>query len=284
MRIHNNHANFGTPETKIPNMQDTVSEQKAASVAPTTNQQKILIARSDEGISQEEKLAELNRAISSPDFPATLRNRRFLSFAVERTLEAPAGTQVRVRAYDVATQIFGRADDFSTILDPIVRIEAGKLRRDLETYYLKSGRLNPLRIELPRGGYEPIFLRQPAAEGTDPQAPAALGDLAADARAELDRIVKSADFPATDRNRNFLIYVVENELAGRFEEIKPVLLGKRVFQRDESFNPNKDPIVRIEAGKLRRDLETYYLKAGRRNPLRISIPKGGYRPAFAYAA
>jgi hypothetical protein len=191
---------------------------------------------------------------------------------------------VRVRAYDVATQIFGRADDFSTILDPIVRIEAGKLRRDLETYYLKSGRLNPLRIELPRGGYEPIFLRQPAAEETDLQAPAALGDLAADARAELDRIVKSADFPATDRNRKFLTYVVENELAGRLEEITPILLGKRVFQRDENFDPNEDPIVRIEAGKLRRDLETYYLKAGRRNPLRISIPKGAYRPAFAYIA
>jgi hypothetical protein len=189
-----------------------------------------------------------------------------------------------VRAYDVATQIFGRADDFSTILDPIVRIEAGKLRRDLETYYLKSGRLNPLRIELPRGGYEPIFLRQPAAEETDLQAPAALGDLAADARAELDRIVKSADFPATDRNRKFLTYVVENELAGRLEEITPILLGKRVFQRDENFDPNEDPIVRIEAGKLRRDLETYYLKAGRRNPLRISIPKGAYRPAFAYCA
>jgi hypothetical protein len=108
--------------------------------------------------------------------------------------------------------------------------------------------------------------------------------LAADARAELDRIVKSADFPATDRNRKFLTYVVENELAGRLEEITPILLGKRVFQRDENFDPNEDPIVRIEAGKLRRDLETYYLKAGRRNPLRISIPKGAYRPAFAYIA
>jgi hypothetical protein len=203
------------PETKIPNMQDTVSEQKAASVAVQPSQQKTMISRSDDGISQEEMAAELNRVITSPDFPATLRNRRFLSFAVERTLEAPAGAHVRVRAYDVATKIFGRPDDFSTILDPIVRIEAGKLRRDLETYYLKSGRLNPLRIELPRGGYDPIFLRQLPAGDADPQAPAALGDLAADARAELDRIVKSADFPATDRNRKFLTYVVENELAGR---------------------------------------------------------------------
>jgi adenylate cyclase len=279
----NDYAIFRTLKNEILIMQVTLSEQGSAPVADPTTQQSTVICHSYEGISLEEKLAELNRVISSPDFPATLRNRRFLSFAVKRTLEAPVGVQVRVRAYDVATQIFGRSDDFSTILDPIVRIEAGKLRRDLETYYLKSGRSNPLRIELPRGGYGPIFLRQEAAEETGPQAPAALGDLAADARAELDRVVKSADFPATDRNRKFLSYVVENELAGRFEEITPVLLGQRVFQRDESFNPNKDPIVRIEAGKLRRDLETYYLKAGRRNPLRISIPKGGYRPAFASA-
>ena len=72
-------------------MQDTLSEQGPASVAAKTSQQKALIPRSDEGISQEEMLAELNRVILSPDFPATLRNRRFLSFAVERTLEAPAG-------------------------------------------------------------------------------------------------------------------------------------------------------------------------------------------------
>ena len=265
-------------------MQDTLSEQRPASVAAKTRQQKAPIPRSDEGISQEEMLAELNRVISSPDFPATLRNRRFLSFAVERTLEAPTGAQLRVRAHDVATQIFGRSDDFSTIIDPIVRIEAGKLRRDLETYYLKSGRLNPLRIQLPRGGYDPVFRRQQAAEEGGPQAPTTLGSLAADARAELDRIVQSTDFPATDRKRKFLIYVVENELAGRPEEITPILLGQRVLLRDENFNPNKDPIVRIEAGKLRRDLETYYLKSGRRNPLLISIPKGGYRPAFAYAA
>ena len=265
-------------------MQHTLSEQRPASVAAKTRQQKAPIPRSDEGISQEEMLAELNRVISSPDFPATLRNRRFLSFAVERTLEAPTGAQLRVRAHDVATQIFGRSDDFSTIIDPIVRIEAGKLRRDLETYYLKSGRLNPLRIQLPRGGYDPVFRRQQAAEEGGPQAPTTLGSLAADARAELDRIVQSTDFPATDRNRKFLTYVVENELAGRPEEITPILLGQRVLLRDENFNPNKDPIVRIEAGKLRRDLETYYLKSGRRNPLRISIPKGGYRPAFAYIA
>ena len=262
----------------------TITEQEAAPVAGQSSKRNALIPRSDEGIAKEEMLAELDRVIASPDFPATLRNRRFLSFAVERTLEAPAGSYPCVRAYDVATQIFGRPVDFSTILDPIVRIEAGKLRRDLETYYLKSGRQNPLRIELPRGAYDPIFRRQQAVREADAEVSKASGDLAADARAELDRLLKSKDFPATERNRKFLSYVVEKELAGLHGEIKAALLGVGVFGRAENFDPNKDPIVRIEAGKLRRDLETYYLKAGRRNPLRISLPKGGYRPSFTYVS
>ena len=260
----------------------SLTEPESAPAVGLNPKRNTLLPRSEEGISKEEKLAELERVIASADFPATLRNRRFLSFAVECTLDAPAGTNFCVRAYDVATQIFGRSEDFSTILDPIVRIEAGKLRRDLETYYLKSGRNNPLRIELPRGGYDPIFRRQQVTEDVGTEAPRASGDLAADARAELDRIVQSTDFPATPRNRKFLAYVVEKELAGLHEEICPALVGVRVFGRGEDFDPNKDPIVRIEAGKLRRDLETYYLKAGRRNPLRISVPKGGYRPSFSY--
>ena len=260
----------------------SLTDQEAAPIAGVASKRSSPISRSDEGISREEKLAELERVIASADFPATLRNRRFLSFAVQCNLDALTSALPCVRAYDVATRIFGRADDFSTILDPIVRIEAGKLRRDLETYYLKSGRTNPLRIELPRGGYDPVFRRQQAMQDGGTEAPKASGNLAVDAREELGRIVESADFPATLRNRKFLTYVVEKELAGLHQEICPALLGVQVFGRGEDFDPNKDPIVRIEAGKLRRDLETYYLKAGRRNPLRISIPKGGYRPSFSY--
>ena len=228
-----------------------------------------------------EARAELERVLASPDFPATPRNRRFLSFIVERTIGAE-GTNGLVTAYDVATRIFGRSADFNTMLDPIVRIEAGKLRRDLETYYLKSGRHSTLRIEVPRGGYSPAFLRQePACDVV--RAPAsASGDLPKDAEAELARVLASPDFPATQRNRKFLAYAVEKELAGCHDDLTATLIGTKIFKRGASFDPNMDPIVRIEAGKLRRDLETYYLKSGAANPLRISIPKGAYRPAFSY--
>lgn len=235
--------------------------------------------RPNDEVPPEEALAELHRVLGSTDFPATPRNRRFLSFVVERFRQS--GGQSRVRAYDVATGVFGRPESFDTILDPIVRIEAGKLRRDLETYYLKGGRRNAWRIEVPRGGYDPVFLRQEGTGVSGPFVPAPTGDLALDAAAELQRVVASADFPATPRNRKFLAYVVERELAGHPEESTATLVATLVFGRGADFDPNNDPIVRIEASKLRRDLETYYLKSGRVNPLRISLPKGGYRPVFS---
>jgi hypothetical protein len=235
-----------------------------------------------DGVSPEEARAELNRLMQSPDFPATLRNRRFLSHVVERALEANVSGTGRVSAYEVATQVFGRPDTFNTLLDPIVRIEAGKLRRDLETYYLKSGRESGVRISVPRGGYDPVFKREEISTESDPVTRPATGDLTADAKEEVARLLESKDFPATERNRRFLAYVVEKELSGQPEEITATLVATRVFGRAEGFNPSKDPIVRIEAAKLRRDLETYYLKAGRNNPLRISMPKGAYRPCFIY--
>lgn len=239
--------------------------------------------RSADNITPEEVRAELDRVLQSPDFPATPRNRRFLAFVVERTVNGQAGGNGSVTAHDVATQVFGRPADFNTMLDPIVRIEAGKLRRDLETYYLKSGCRNPLRIDIPRGGYGPAFRRQKPEDEAPAEAPVATGELATDVAAELQRVLESLDFPAAPRNRKFLAYVVEKELAGALQEINATLVATRVFGRGEGFDPNKDPIVRIEAGKLRRDLETYYLKSGRRNPLRIGLPKGDYRPSFTYA-
>jgi len=83
------------------------------------------------------------------------------------------GNLDKISGYHVATEVFGRDVDFNPTTDPIVRIEAAKLRRDLETYYLKSGSRAPVLIALPRGGYVPVFHRPPATEQgpvLDPQA------------------------------------------------------------------------------------------------------------------
>lgn len=109
---------------------------------------------------------------------------------------------------------------------------------------------------------------------------------AAAVRAELQRILKSPHFDASERNRRFLEHVVEEALAGRAERIKAYVIATTVFGRDESFDPQLDSIVRIEAGRLRRSLERYYLTAGQHpgasqgSRVRIDIPRGGYAPVF----
>lgn len=99
-------------------------------------------------------------------------------------------------------------------------------------------------------------------------------------REELSKISASAGFTATDRSRKLLDYLVGETLAGRGARIKAYCIGTVVFGRPESFDPQKDPIVRIEAARLRRDLEHYYLTDGSDDKVIIDIPKGGYVPRF----
>lgn len=103
-------------------------------------------------------------------------------------------------------------------------------------------------------------------------------------REELRKIVASAGFTATERSRKLLEFLVNETLAGRGGRIKAYCIGTGVFGRPESFDPQKDPIVRIEAARLRRELEHYYLTAGLSDSIIIDIPKGGYVPRFATRA
>jgi TolB-like protein len=99
-------------------------------------------------------------------------------------------------------------------------------------------------------------------------------------REELARILASPDFNAPDRNRRFLAHVVEETLRGRGSHIRAYTIAVMVFDRDDSFDPRTDPIVRIEASRLRRSLERFYLLAGKDHGVRIGIPRGGYVPVF----
>lgn len=108
---------------------------------------------------------EIKRILTSPDFEASQRSKDFLRFVVEETL---CGRSRTLKGYTIATQVFGRGKDFEPILDPIVRIEAGKLRRALERYYLMSGKHDPVRIEIPKGTNVPRFHEQAGIEADEP--------------------------------------------------------------------------------------------------------------------
>lgn len=103
-------------------------------------------------------------------------------------------------------------------------------------------------------------------------------------RAELDRLIASPEFNIPGRAKKFLRYIVEETLAGRAARIKAYTVGTEVFERDAGFDAQNDPVVRIEAGRLRRALERYYLVAGAADSVTISIPKGGYVPLFEFRA
>jgi TolB-like protein/Flp pilus assembly protein TadD len=99
-------------------------------------------------------------------------------------------------------------------------------------------------------------------------------------QAELAQILSSQSFQGAQRPSSFLKYVVEQALAGRGEQIKEYCIATAVFRRKESFDPRLDPVVRVEATKLRSRLAGYYRTEGQHDPLRIELPKRGYVPTF----
>ena len=99
-------------------------------------------------------------------------------------------------------------------------------------------------------------------------------------RDALERVLASPEFIRSRRINAFLHYVVEETLAGRSERLKAFTIAMDIYERDESFDPRTDTIVRVEAGRLRRRLKHYYATAGRNDPVRIELATGGYTPKF----
>lgn len=99
-------------------------------------------------------------------------------------------------------------------------------------------------------------------------------------RAQLERVLTSSEFKGKPMLRGFLRFVVERTLAGVAHEIKGYTVATQVFGRKEDFDPSRDPIVRIQAGRLRRTLERYYQTLGKDDPVRIEVPLGSYVPTI----
>ncbi len=78
----------------------------------------------------------------------------------------------------------------------------------------------------------------------------------------------------------FLRYVTEQSLAGMGGQLKETVIGVGVFGRENSYDPKTDPVVRVEARRLRAKLQEYYTGSGADDPVRIELPKGTYQPRF----
>jgi TolB-like protein/Flp pilus assembly protein TadD len=97
---------------------------------------------------------ELERVLKSAVFVRNDRLSAFLRFVVEQSLGGRGGD---LKESVIAVEVFGRKPDYNPKRDSIVRNEASRLRARLSQYYAEEGKADPLIIDLPRGGYVPLF-------------------------------------------------------------------------------------------------------------------------------
>ncbi|MGH9836533.1 MAG: hypothetical protein ACREBD_04335 [Blastocatellia bacterium] len=99
-------------------------------------------------------------------------------------------------------------------------------------------------------------------------------------RQALDRVLTSKHFAHAPMKQKFLRQICDFHLNGRGADLNEYLIGREVFDRDDSYNPATDPIVRVGAHGVREKLELYYQKEGANDEIRIEIPIGSYEPSF----
>ena len=100
--------------------------------------------------------------------------------------------------------------------------------------------------------------------------------------AVLSRVCASRPFAQAPKLTRFLRFVVETTLSGHGDRLKGYTIGVEALGRDASFDPQSDPIVRVEAIRLRAALDRYYAGDGIDDPVVIEIPRGRYVPRFRW--
>jgi hypothetical protein len=101
-------------------------------------------------------------------------------------------------------------------------------------------------------------------------------------RQHLKEIVEGAAFRGSHRSGQFLIYIIEQAIAGNFESLKERVIGVELFGRSASYDTGEDAIVRVTASDVRKRLLQHYGQYGSASPFRISLPPGSYIPEIAY--
>ncbi len=205
---------------------------------------------------------QLESMLASPDLNATPQQSALLKYVVNQTL---AGNADRIKGYTVATEVFGRRSDFDQSIDPIVSIQAARLRLALERYYETAGKNDPIRIDIPKGGYVPAFNEQlPSDQPITAEQAAPVGVMQTWPTVLVRRLANLTANPEDD----FLSIGLTAELAhalGHYREIRIL----EALHRDQKSPPPEADIDFIIDGNVRRD------PAGVKVTIRLSDVKTG---------
>lgn len=98
--------------------------------------------------------------------------------------------------------------------------------------------------------------------------------------AALERVLASQTFGQVERLKRFLEFIARETIEGRGDRLKEYVIGVQVFDKEQTFDPRADPIVRVQARRLRARLERYYAEESPGDDTVIELPKGRYEPAF----
>lgn len=162
-----------------------------------------------------------------------------MRFVVEEALE---GRAEMIKAYTIAISVFGRSKDFDAHIDPIVSVEAGRLRRALAHYYLSGGRNNALRIEIPKGKYVPSFVRNRVGSVNVPSKVPEIGqqaglDISAPKKARPGIAVIVFDNLSREEGQEFLATGISAQLVANLAQFKEwVVVGPLLRERLENTN------------------------------------------------
>jgi len=100
--------------------------------------------------------------------------------------------------------------------------------------------------------------------------------------AQTEKILQSRVFHGTKLLSRLLRFIIDQSVAGNAGALKESVLGSDVFGKGPGFDPRMDPIVRVDARRLRSRLTEYYNSEGAADPVIVELPKGGYVPVFSW--
>jgi hypothetical protein len=101
-----------------------------------------------------------------------------------------------------------------------------------------------------------------------------------DAREQIERVLESELFRASELQRRMLRYLAEKSLSGEADQLKEYTIGVEGLGKAESYDPRHDSSVRLQAGKLRQKILEYYLTQGQADPVHIDFPRGRFKLVF----
>jgi TolB-like protein/Tfp pilus assembly protein PilF len=192
--------------------------------------------------------SQLELMLGSPDFNATPQQRALLEYVVNQTL---AGNDDQIKGYTVATEVFGRREDFDQSIDPIVSIQASRLRQALARYYDTAGKIDRFRIDIPLGTYVPKFSEQ---FSDDQHIAAEQAEPVCDMATWPTVLVRPLTILTGNSADDYLAIGLAAELAHALSHYREVRVLEAIH-RDQKSPPPEMNVKFIIGGNVRRDPE-----------------------------